>query len=147
MEYSKNVLLISKTRLEQEWSSPAVNKHTICKISNEKKNRIDTNSCKWCVHLVFSQRFYFFNSVLVHSRSDLVFKHPRLRNKIYFQNALLSCVQGMHHLIVSGRGGNGLKKSPVSTLNTLLYRFIKGFMKKYPCSTEPPPPPQESNGA
>ena len=75
---------ISQTRLDLECSSPASNKHTICKILH-KLERISTIfSCTWFVHLVFSQCLCLLNSGIEHSRSDLIFKQ---RNN-YFRNAL-----------------------------------------------------------
>ena len=48
-------------------------------------------SCTWFVLLVFLQHSCLSNAGLEHSRSDLVFKHPRLKNDSIFE--MLYCIK------------------------------------------------------
>ena len=48
-------------------------------------------SCTWFAPLIFLQHLCLSNAGLEHSRSDLVFKHPRLQNDFLF--GMLYCIK------------------------------------------------------
>ena len=79
------LLRILKTRLDLECSGPALNKHTICKSFTLRRQNRHIISCTWFMPLVFLQRSCLLNAGLKHSRSDLVFKQPGLRNNFVFR--------------------------------------------------------------
>ena len=92
IEYSENKII---THFENEvgpgvlWSS---NQQT-CNLQNFAQHGQNRHiiSCTWFVPLVFLQHSCLSNAGLEHSRSDLIFKHPRLKNDSIF--GMLYCIK------------------------------------------------------
>ena len=61
-----------------------VQQYTICKSFTKQGQNRHIISCTWFVTLVFLQHSCLLSAGLEHSRSNLVFKQPRLHNNLIF---------------------------------------------------------------
>ena len=92
IEHSKNKII---THFENEvgpgvlWSGN-LQTYNLQNIAQHGQNR-HLISCTWFVPLVFLQHSCLSNAGLEHSRSDLVFKQPRLKNDSTF--GMLYCIK------------------------------------------------------
>ena len=92
IEHSENKII---THFENEvgpgvlWSSNQQT-YNLQNFAQHRQNR-HIISCTWFVPLVFLQHSCLSNAGLEHSRSDLIFKHPRLKNDSIF--GMLYCIK------------------------------------------------------